>query len=486
MTKNRSVRALALSALCVLMLLESLALIHTRWVEDDSWYSSKGWTLATEGRIRMAVFPFDAEYQSNVITTLHAQTLGGMFALFGVGMAQARVVSAIFAAALVVVSYFLAADIAGALCGILAALVTATDSFLVVAARTARPEAETALFCWLALLLLERAIARRSPWLGLAAGLACGLGLMCHPIAFPFFAAMALACLLQYRWGTFKEPLVWAMAGGIAVVMVPYLAWCFSDAAHITAFRAGYLERVTEPLHERIFGEAARWYDFLGVSSRRVPLLPHVPLRLHVVLILIVALAFFARRDRRFGRAAIGLLVLDMGWLLFLVNKGPRYLVMLTPLFAIALAYLVAKAPIGRPRQLAAAALALVLVTQLAGNAYWLYHYRHADYAQVSKELQAIVPPGASVYGIITFWMALHDRPYYAYDRTDFDRAIAELRPQYLILYDRVMMHGSGYEEDTYARLRARVTEFVRSHAQLAGKVSNDFYGDLEVYRVAY
>jgi hypothetical protein len=216
-----------------------------------------------------------------------------------------------------------------------------------------------------------------------------------------------------------------------------------------------------------------------------VPLLPHVPLRLHVALILIVAIAFFARKGGRYGLAALGLLAINLGWLLFLVNKGPRYLVMLSPLFAIALAYFAVRTAAGRYRKLGAAALVLVLLTQIGGNAYWLYRYRHADYAAVSRQLQNIVPRGASVYAIITFWMALHDRTYYAYDRTELEPAVTKLHPQYMILYDRVMMHGSGYD-DNWAPLREQATEFVRHHGTLAGRVSNEFYGDLEIYRISY
>jgi hypothetical protein len=95
----------------------------------------------------------------------------------------------------------------------------------------------------------------------------------------------------------------------------------------------------------------------------------------------------------------------------------------------------------------------LVLLTQVGGNAYWLYRYRGANYQTVSRQLQSIVPPGASVYGIETFRMALIDRVYYAYDRTPLDFAVEKLHPQYMILYDRVMMNGSGHGEDNFADL---------------------------------
>ena len=483
-TKHRAWWLLA--GACLLLLVQSLALIDTRWVEDDSWYSSKGWTLAREGRIRMSVFPDDPEYVTNVITTLHADTLGAMFAVFGLGILQARIVSAVFAAGVVAVVFFLALQIGGRLCGVLAAVLAATDSFLVVAARTARPEAETVLLCWLALLLLERALARHSVMLGFASGIACGLGMVCHPLALPFLAAMARSCALHYGMRVWKEPLAWTMVAGAVLVLTPYFMWCFSDAAHIASFKAGYLERVAEPFRNRIVGEPRRWMDFIGLSSQRVPLLPHVPLRAHVAVILIAAFAFFVRRDRRFGRAALVLLAVNLAWLLFLVNKGPRYLVMLSPLFAIVLAYFAARSAGGRYGKIAAAAVALVLLTQAGGNSYWLYRYRGANYAVVSRQLQNLVPPGESVYGAITFWMALHDRTYYAYDRTTLPYAVEKLHPRYMILYDRVMMNGSGYGVDNFAALRAEATEFVRTHGELAGRVSNNFYGDLEVYRVRY
>jgi 4-amino-4-deoxy-L-arabinose transferase-like glycosyltransferase len=259
------------------------------------------------------------------------------------GISQARLSSPVFGIGLAVVVFFLASGIGGSLCGIPAAVLVATDSFVVVASRTARPEAETVLLCWLALLLCERAIAGHSLKLGFASGLVCGLGMFCHPLELAFFAAMVLFCCMQYGWTVWKEPLAWVLVAGALVVLIPYFIWCFSDAAHIASFRAWYVETPASPFRERLVGEADRWSDFIGISSQRVPLLAHVPLRLHVAAILIAAFAFFPRQNRRFGLAAFVLLAVNLAWLLFLVNKGPRYLVMLSPLFAIVLAYFAAR-----------------------------------------------------------------------------------------------------------------------------------------------
>lgn len=477
---------LLLAAACLLLLLQSVILIHTRWVEDESWLSNEAWTLVQEGTVRMPIFPADPRFSGDVTLPVYTRVEAASFALFGLGIPQARLVSALFVLGVVFVVFFLGREIGGPWCGGLAALLAGTDTFLIVAARTARPEAVTAFLCWLALLFCYRAVQRHSVKWAFAAGIACGLGLMCHPLTLAFMGIIGLFFLMRYRWGVFREPLVWVFVITALSPIVPYVLWCFSDAAHIAGFRDMFVAKAGEPLRERIFGEADRWSDFIGLGSQRVALPFRVPLRLHIPIILTCAFVFLFRRNRKIAIPALTVLAVNIAWFFYMVNKGPRYLALLSPLFAIVLGYLVAQSRQERWHKLAVAALGLVLLTQLAGNAYWLYKSRAADYPGIARELQQIVPPQASVYGATTFWMALHDRTYYAYDRTPFEYAVTRLRPQYLILYDRVMAHGSGHGDDDFVKLRTDATNFVQTHGQFAGKVSNDFYGDMEVYRVSY
>jgi len=467
-------------------LVQCAVLIHTRWVEDESWVSNEAWTLVQEGRVRMPIFPVDPRSGADVTLPVYPYSLGTGFAVFGLGIAQARAVSALFAMGVVGVVFLFALEIGGGLCAMLAALLAATDSFLVIAARTARPEAETAFLCWLAVLLCYRAIQRRSVKLAFAAGVAGGLGLMCHPLAVAFLAVLGLWFLVEYRWKVWRQPLVWVFFLVALAPVGPYLAWCFSDARHLACFRDMWISKAGEPLLERILGEGDRWRDFIGLSSQRVALPFPVPLRIHVPIVLAGAFLFLRRRNPKLALLFAVLLAVNVAFFFYMVNKGPRYLVMLSPLFAIVLAYFAAQRRNGPWRHAGAAALLLVLVTQIAGNAYWLYKYRSANYPAVAAQLQRLVPPQASVYGIVTFWLALNDRTYYAYDRTPFSAAVEKLQPQYFILYDRVMMHGSGHNTDDFADLRTEATDFVQRHGTLAGRVSNEFYGDMEIYRVSY
>jgi hypothetical protein len=88
------------------------------------------------------------------------------------------------------------------------------------------------------------------------------------------------------------------------------------------------------------------------------------------------------------------------------------------------------------------------------------------------------------VYGAITFFLGLHDRTYYSWHRTPLEFAIRKLGVNYLILNDRVLLHGSGYGNDDWREIRETANAFVRTGADLVGRVPDPFYGDLEIYRV--
>jgi hypothetical protein len=78
--------------------------------------------------------------------------------------------------------------------------------------------------------------------------------------------------------------------------------------------------------------------------------------------------------------------------------------------------------------------------------------------------------------------MALYNRSYFAWERTPLEYATKTAHPSYVIMNDRVMMHGSGFGEDDYKDLREDLTRFVHENGVLIGKISSQYYGDLEIY----
>jgi len=469
----------ALVAACLLLLIQAATLMRTRWVEDESWLSNGAWTLLKEGSLRMSIFPADTSFQVDVSLPLERLSMLPVFAAFGLGEIQGRSVSALAAIATVVVVFLLAYQLAGPLCAAAAAVLLATDTFLVIAARTVRPEAETTLLCWLSLLLGYLSIRHNSLRLALASGLMGGLALLCHPLGLAFVAAMGLYYVWERGWTVRRQNMACIFAMGVAVSIVPYLFWCFSNPAHVANFQSVYVSPIREPLMERIVGELDRWSDFIGLGSRRVPLPFHIPVRIHIAAAIAAAFIFLLRVRRKLALCLLAVF-------LIMVNKGPRYIVAVAPLFAILFGSALASSVTQRTRMAWAVVAGVIAVTQLAGNFYWIYKYRNADYPSVTRELRAAIPPDASVYSVTTFWLALYDRTYYAYDRTPFEFARDRLKPDYLILNDRVMVQGSGHGEDDFRELRQKLTQFVRQRGSLVGRISSDFYGNLEIYHVSW
>jgi hypothetical protein len=297
---------------------------------------------------------------------------------------------------------------------------------------------------------------------------------------------MGLYYLWEYGWTILRQRMVWAFALGVAMLLVPYLVWCFSDAAHVANFQNSYVSKAHEPLRERLVGELDRWSDFIGLGSQRVSLPLRIPARIHIAAAIAAALIFLLRVRRKLALSLLALFLINIVWWLYLVNKGPRYITLVAPLFAILFGCALASSAARRTRLAWTAVVAVVVLTQVAGNFYWIFRYRNADYPAVARQLRAAIPPAASVYGITTFWLALHDRTYYAYDRTPFEFARDRLQPEYLILNDRVMVQGSGHGTDDFRDLRQKLTRVARERGTLVARVPNGFYGDLEIYRVSW
>jgi hypothetical protein len=144
----------------------------------------------------------------------------------------------------------------------------------------------------------------------------------------------------------------------------------------------------------------------------------------------------------------------------------------------------------GRPalaRPAVAAGLCLVAVVgpaQFAGNLAYLWKNRHANYPDVCRRLDSLIPPGSTVYGGMAFWTGLRHHVFVPYTRMSWDHAVSEYHPDVVILDDWVMVNGS--EPGQWDELRADLHDYAERHGKLLGTVPNRFYGDLKVYRVRH
>jgi hypothetical protein len=467
---------------------DQIPLHNTRWVPDESWYADAGKTLMQEGRLRLSSFP-PSDPSSRVDTRPPAMSaaLALSFRLFGVGLWQARLPSYAARTGAILIVFLLGIRYGGLLAGLLAAALLLSDNYLFVAGRTARPEALVTLFLVLTLWLYHQARERKSLLFTFLASLAAAGAMAFHVAGFAAVLTLGLLLLLELRFSVWKSARAWCFALTIAAAAGSFALWVHSDAHHYAAYQSDYISRASVPYNEKINQELLRYEDFVGFSNQRTPLPVRIPVRAHIALA-ILASFFILWRYNRTASLDLGVCVAaNILWWTYLVNKTARYFSVCAPLFAL----LIALAAVALLRKTTwtrtvACAVALVLLSQLAGNAFLLYTFRTADYSMVTRQLRTAIPRDKSAYGLTTFWLALNDHKYYSYDRTTFDYAISTLKPDYLILNDRVMLYGSGYGVDDLKVLREQSNAFAQRFASLVAKIPSPYYGPLEVYHVCY
>jgi 4-amino-4-deoxy-L-arabinose transferase-like glycosyltransferase len=473
------------AAACVLLLLQALPFFQYRWVEDDSWYTIPAYTFMRTGELRNPTFAdTDAEYHADKRPPLMPLTTALFLKVFGITPAAARFPQLLAALAAVLLAYLIGKELGYAAAGAIAAVLTATDTFLFISARTVRPEAWVTFWGAVGVLLLLKSQRLGSGTLALGAGLAAGVSTVYHVTGLAWVAALFLLILYDNGWAALRNRRTYLYAAGVAAALVPFGLWLLSTP-EATSSMYGRGQHVSWAV--KLSMEWLRIRDFIGVPSQRLRLPVPLPLRLHVAVVIAAALVLLFRTKRVLFTRLVLLIGPHLLLWLYLVNKTARYFSILAPLLYLAVGLaVVVVCHTSRLRLAALAICAVVGVSQIIGNSLVLVQASKANYPVLQERLRNVIPLGASAYGAITFAVALNDRDYRSYDRTPFDYALAKVKPQYVITGDRVMLHGEGHGEDDNKAVRSAVMPYVERHGQLVASLDDPFYGPLRVYRLSY
>jgi Dolichyl-phosphate-mannose-protein mannosyltransferase len=472
---------------CLLLLAQVLPLLYVRWVEDESWYSNSAYSLSQYGELRMRIFAPPAQQATfDPRPPLPMLTMAGSFAIFGTSIYTARLPFLLAGIAGILLTYLLGCELRGQALGLAAAVFLSADTLYFLASRTSRPESMVVAFSVAGILLFLQSQRRNSTGLAFLSGLAVGIGALAHPNALAAGIVAGIFALMEFGWSIFRRARAWVFVAGMLLAIAPYIVVELATPTRKAEFISCWTRGQGEPLSAIPRLELSRYSDFIGMPSGRFQTSIPIPYRLHIVLALLACAWLLYRYDRELFRKVGTMVACSMVWWAFLRFQSPRYTATGSPYFALLLAGGMLALLKHRPdwRKMAFAAAALLLLTELGSNYGLLYLYRKADYTGVKKQLESIIPPGAPVYGALTFWMALNDHEYFSWNRTPLAYAVAH-GATYLILNDRVLLRGSGFGKDDWAQVRRTAADFVGSgEASLVGRVPNPFYGDLEVYRV--
>ena len=412
-------------------------------------------------------------------------TLAAAFKSLGVGPIQARLPEFLACLATIPVVFWLGCLLGSRRAGILAALLLSVDNLFVLAARTVRPEAFVTLFAALAVLLYLISRQRKSLLAALLSGVALGAACNFHTNAVGIGISIGLLIFGDFGWSLWRSKRVWGIVAGSIALIIPFVIWIATNAIRVQAFVRLYGRGGSLSLAQAVHGELSRYGDLIGIGGQRLRLISFpIPLRLHVVLLVVAAVIVLERKRRALSLTILALVIPSLLMWPKEMNITARYFAILAPYFALAVALAWDALQPSKARQLLAAFCVLAVVTQLAGNLVLLRQAHDADFAAVSQGLRKAIPPDARVYGAMTFYLALYDRPYFAWHRTPVDYAVDKLEINYLILNDRVLLHGTGHGSDDYREVRENSNAFVKHSADLIGQVPDPFYGNLEIYHV--
>lgn len=465
--------------------------ITTRVVQDEPWVSVPAYTLLTTGR--MTFEPVFSDSEPTVWPPLLQLLLAGVFKLAGVGVAQGRWLTVFFGVLSVVLTFQTARLLyKSELVALWASIFLSVENMFFLASRTIRAEIVVTFFTLLGLFFfLVAGRENRAVW-HLLAGLSVAFGMSTHPHGFLGTVAIAVSYVKYYRAGQQKG--VFLYLAGVIAGSLPYLLFLLiTDAAsgfaafrhQVTAFAPS---AAGDPwLLTSVRNEIAIRYTRYLFSPYRVPI---------AIASLAVFVAGFVTKKRE--DSALSLIVgvhLVLFVLLLTKQKSVRYFALVSPyvglLTASMLTSLLSSMHVKQGyRKLLKLALIVAIVGvlgvgQLIGNIFYHYTYRHTKYREVSDQLREIISPGASVFSIVTFWFALHDHPFYSYNRVSLEDALNKYQVQVFILDDSFMVNGV-FGDEQYNGLRSELGAFLAQHGALIGEVDNWFYGDMKIYSVQY
>jgi 4-amino-4-deoxy-L-arabinose transferase-like glycosyltransferase len=498
--------------------------VYPRVGADEPWIAAAPYKLATQGIFGSDLFTGLAGMERHHYQHMPVYPLleAAVFKAFGVGVAQMRLLSAIFGLLLLVAVFLVGRLVADERVGLAAVLILvlvrvadggeATGILLLDRARINRYDIAVPAFGLLAFHQFIVAERSRRPWGYAAAGFLSALASLSH--LYGIFWVPALIVLLIARGGAavMRQPPMGMFMAGVLAGWLPWLAYVgtgwsdylgqmrtvserfdvFSPGFYVTNLLTtsgpvslGWIRETIERLPANRIGA---WVAIAGLPAGLAAIISSAR----------------GRMTHPIGALATAAAIQLTLFILLIWLKTESYMIALWPLGALVLAWLVLHLWDSgrRPVRFGLALLAAALAVEGAGR---LGHARTVarqttSYDWFTSEVARCVPPGSLVLGLQHYWLGLRQYPYRTWllplmqtnpRFTDapvpFDEAVERIDPD-VILIDRYMAEMfalTADPEDPLHRLSVEYQRFLARHRLSAACVVRDrTYGTMEVYRV--
>lgn len=419
------------------------------------------------------------------------------FRVLGFGLFQGRVVSLIWGGLLLWTTFLAGRRLYGPAGAAIAVLLLAVSEPFLVSSHIVRPDIVVAALVMAALYCALRGLQDGGALWHLAAGLLLGLSFDVHPNTVAFMPMVGLCYLLRFGRRVLVSRGSWLFAGGIALGALYYVGVRILPDPRQYAEAFGYWVGVDKrpPLLAggplvAIQAELGRWSQYFAQRLTELALLA----------IGVVAAGWRMVRDRdghplrRTDPLLGGLLVAVVVFVVLVSSKTEFYMILFFPMLVLLVAAAIAQvgANLGGSRLLASALLVVLTVSAMGFEDNFRDVVEVAadagerDYAALTAQLQARIPPGSRVVAPPTYWIGLAHPPYYLeyvdfyiWERIRRERNVSwpeflrDVDPDYVIL-------DSKARSDVTNRAR----NFMEGNADLVAQITRKPYGDVQVWKM--
>jgi 4-amino-4-deoxy-L-arabinose transferase-like glycosyltransferase len=460
---------------------------------DEPWYANAQWSWLRAGTSFNSM-NFDWPCLGNLPWV-------ASFAMFGLGLFQARLVSWCFGLLLLLATVWVGRRSYGLLTGGLAALLLSLSPAYTQASHYVRPDIMLAVVVMVAFGLAHKALTEERWWTHLLAGLLLGVALDIHQNAALFGLGLVAMYWVTYRRHMFRRRGTWLCAVGGLLGIGYYLA------VHVLPNPEGYalfmrfsLSTTNQPPIRTL-----SLMSWIAAAAHEVGRYHFFQNSLDFALIGAGIAYLSARRSRNDRLLVVFVAVTFVAFVLFIGNKDDIYAVLFYPFLMLMVAEtLVAlirsECGLDPRRVFAGSLLLMLLVSSGIRFARPLVQNRGYDYCAVTERIRSVTPPGARVMGLPFWWLGLADYDYrssmnltyYHYlNGYSLTEGLQVIRPDVIIIDDllRGMLGdrdgfppGPGFS--VYDLPGREFWRFMSQHGRKLLEFTDPWHGRLEIYAV--
>jgi 4-amino-4-deoxy-L-arabinose transferase-like glycosyltransferase len=472
---------------------------------DEPWYSDAAWNLANKGVNfeSMSAGALDQWPAYWVRWPLIGNLpLAAAFAIGGLGLFQARLVSWLLGVLLLGLVFALGRRLYSTLTAALTTTLLAVSPVFLQASHYARVDIFLACFVTAALYLFVVGVQDNKRWVSFAAGLIIGLSVDIHMNGALFALSLTMLFVVAYGKQMFRTRNIWYFAAGAVVAVIYYLV------VHVAPNPASYFEitrgwqgsMMQPPLASlnpivilrSLAGEVGRYHfydhglDFALIGA---------------------SVLFLCVRRNKSDRLIVTFVGTAFLLFVFLVQgKHDIYAILFYPFFLLmvaeAFASLLREGRRTDPRRIfTGAILVLFVISSALHVARPVYASRGYDYYDVTNRIRQTIPVGARVAGLPTWWLGLSESYdyrsimnltyYHFFNDYTVTQSLEAIHPDYMIVDSGlrgILVDQIGFtSEPGFAMYNLPRDEFEAFLAQRGSKVDefvNPWHGTFEIYEI--